>query len=118
LQQLWIAGVGVITPVGGNAAMTFAAVKAGISRYQVSSFFNRHNKPVIATKVPDDVLPPLKPALDLVRLSGREKRLIRMSAPELSEVFSSYPLNQSLPLFLAGPETLPSGAKVITDEIF
>lgn len=115
--KVYIAGTGMITPVGGNSAMTIAAVNAGISAYSASSFYNRHDKPMTTTSVPDDALPPLNEKLKDVQLTSREKRLIRLAAPALEEVFSAYPLEQPLPLFLAGPESLFKGVNAITAQL-
>lgn len=118
LYQLGIAGVGMMTSLGCNTAMTLAAVNAGISRYQVSSFYNRHSKPITVAKVPDEALPPLKMTPDLKLLSGREKRLLQISIPAITEAMAHYPFKHPLPLFLAGPEKLCSGAKKIVAATF
>lgn len=104
----------MITPVGGNTLMTIAAVNAGINQYQASPFFNKRDKPMTATMVPDGALPPLHDDLQNIQLTGREKRLIRLAMPALQEVFSHYLSDQPLPLFLAGPEPIYSNVKATT----
>lgn len=117
LKRLHIAGTGMITPVGGNTVMTIAAVNAGINQYQASSFFNKHDKPMTVTTVPEGALPPVHEDLKNSQLTGREKRLIRLAMPALQEVFSHYPSDQPLPLFLAGPELIHSSVKTTTAKI-
>ena len=115
--KVYIAGIGMVTPLGANTAMTIAAVNAGINVYQASSFCNSNGKAMITTSVPTDVLPALNNKFENVGLSAREKRIIQLASPALKEALS---LNQSvstIPLFLAGPEALPSGAKIITGKI-
>lgn len=114
LPRLYIAGTGMITPAGGNTAMTVAAVRAGVSRYQSSNFYNSRDKPMITTTVPDEALPALKEDFQGLGLSGREKRIIRLGSPAMKEVFSSCQANAPIPLFLAGPEVLPGNAKPVT----
>jgi len=117
LKKLYIAGTGMITPVGGNTVMTLAAVNAGINEYHASSVCNKQGKPMTVTKVPDGALPPLHDDLKKIQLTGREKRLIRLAAPALEEVLSQYPLDQPLPLFLAGPETIHNNIKATTAKL-
>lgn len=116
-KRLHIAGTGMITPVGGNTAMTIAAVNASVNQYQASSFFNKHDKPMTVTRVPDGALPPLHDDLKKTQLTGREKRLIRLAMPALQEALSHYPSDQPLPLFLAGPETLYNNIKATTAKL-
>lgn len=117
LKRLHIAGTGMITPVGGNTVMTIAAINAGANQYQISSFFNKHDKPMTVTTVPDGALPPLHDDLKKIKLTGREKRMIRMAMPALQEVLSHYPLDQPLPLFLAGPEIIYNNIKATTAKL-
>lgn len=114
LKKLYIAGTGMITPVGGNTAMTIAAVNASINKYTSSSFINKNDKPMTVASLPEDALPPLHDDLKNIQLTGREKRLIRLAAPALAEVLAHYPLAQPLPLFLAGPESIYSEVKATT----
>jgi 3-oxoacyl-[acyl-carrier-protein] synthase-1 len=117
VKKLYIAGTGMITPVGGNTAMTVAAVNACINKYSASSFINKKDKPMTVASVPEDALPTLHDDLKKIQLTGREKRLIRLAAPALAEVFAHYPLAQPLPLFLAGPESIHSEVKATTAKI-
>jgi 3-oxoacyl-[acyl-carrier-protein] synthase I len=112
-----VAGVGMITPVGANTAMTMASVQAGISCYQNTGFYNDRDKPMVTTCVPEEALPDLNEELQWIGLSGREKRIVRLAEPALQEVLKAYPLDDPLPLFLAGPEALPGSAKQVTGKI-
>ncbi|PUA28297.1 MAG: hypothetical protein B0W54_17660 [Cellvibrio sp. 79] len=116
-KKLYIAATGMITPVGGNTAMTIAAVNAGISQYQMSSFFNKHDKPMIVTRVPEDAIPPLHEDLKNIQLTGREKRMVRLAMPALQEALSHYQSAQPLPLFLAGPEPVYHNVKATSAKI-
>lgn len=116
-KKLCVAGTGMITPLGGNTAMTIAAINAGISAYQSSSFFNKQDRPMSVTSVPDGALPPLHENLKQLPLSSREKRLIRLATPALQEVLRFYPSEDPLPLFLAGPEPIYSNVKATTAKL-
>ena len=61
--KVYVAGVGMITPVGANAEMTAAAVKAGISTFQETNIYNKDFKPMKMALVPDEALPPLNLSL-------------------------------------------------------
>ena len=54
-NRLYIAGIGMITSIGGNADMTAAAINAGISGYQASEFISTTGKPITMANVPDEV---------------------------------------------------------------
>ncbi len=117
VKRLFVAGTGMITPLGGNTAMTIAAINAGINVYQASSFFNKQDRPMSVTSVPEGALPPLHADLKSFPLTGREKRLIRLAMPALQEALTHYPSDHPLPLFLAGPEPIHSNVKATTAKI-
>ena len=54
-SKLYIAGMGMITPVGWNDAMTAASVNAGICTYEASRYFTRSGEPITMARVPDPV---------------------------------------------------------------
>lgn len=111
---IYIAGLGMITPVGNNTQMTVAAVRAGISAYKVSDYYNKNDKPMTITSVPDEALAPLDEKLKWIGLTSREKRLLQLATPAITELVSKYKIPPGTPLFLSGPENLPGGAKPIS----
>lgn len=51
--KLYIAGMGMITPVGANAAMAAAAINAGVSAYAESpEFFISQRHAIVTAAVP------------------------------------------------------------------
>lgn len=100
----FVCGVGLATPVGDSAAQTSTSVRAGICRYALSRFHNRHYKAMKLALIPDGALPPLPPTAS--GLTPRQERLVRLSAMALPEALASLPDGRSAPLFLAGPEAL------------
>lgn len=49
---LFLASTGMITPLGANTAMTAAAVKAGVSAYTLSDYYNRNFQPIKVAAIP------------------------------------------------------------------
>lgn len=106
--KLYIAGMGMITPVGFDTASTAASVRAGISGYRESTLLNKRVDPITIAAVPEEALPPLHEELEYTDgLTARQQRLLRLITPAISEVFESYQHDEPVPLFLAGPEALP-----------
>lgn len=104
-SKVYIAGIGMITAVGGTAEMTAAAVRAGISGYQVSEYKNWECKPITMAMVPDDAFPEICDELDTSEeMSDQIARMLMMSHVALEEVMESYPGTVPLPLILSGPE--------------
>jgi len=112
--KVYVAGVGMVTPVGFDAPSTSAAVRAGINQYKDTQFYNRRFEPMKMALVPDDALPQLNEGLrHLPGLTTRRRRMLRLAEPALKEVLSTLPIKDTLPLFLSGPETLPGCPKAI-----
>ncbi len=113
-----ICGVGMITPVGGNALQTLASVRAGISRYQESPIYNKRFDPMTMALVPDDVLPPLNEELAAEPgLTARQMRMLRLATPALQEAMASLEEPEALPLMLAVPESLKGRPPAVPDDL-
>lgn len=106
--KVYVAGVGMITPVGFNAASTAAAVRAGVSAYHETDLLNKKIDPIVIASIPEEALPPISEKLAKKDgLTARQLRLLRIISPALSEVMDQYRRPEPLPLFFAGPEALP-----------
>ena len=103
--KVYVAGIGMITPVGANAQMTAAAVKAGVSGYRDCNFFDEDFNNIRMATIPDDAL---EDSLDEESLtdiiSARHARMLQMAKLAMLEVVSMLPEGEKPPLFLAGPE--------------
>jgi len=116
--KVYVAGVGMVTPVGFDAPSTSAAVRARISAYQESVHINKDRNPMKMALVPEDALPPLHDELDKEgNLTARHRRMLRLAACALVEVIKQIPLKQPPPLFLAVPELIP-GVECATQNTF
>jgi len=105
--KVYVASVGMITSVGANAAMTAAAVRAGISRYEESPIMNEKYLPMKVSFVPDEALPEIEyPTGNIICQQTRYRRMLRLAVPALNEMMASYTGSIPIPLFLAGPENL------------
>jgi len=106
-QKIYIAGVGMITPLGANVEMTAAAVRAEISAYQEIDYFDKdYNKIKMAT-VPDAALENcLNEVLLKGNLSAKQARLLQLATCALYELLPTLSNINKIPLFLAGPEQI------------
>jgi len=113
-SKIHVVSVGMITSVGEDSKKTAAAIKAGISRYQDSQCFNKNFNPIKMSLVDDSALPSLNEELQsLSGLTSRQRRMLRLATPALLEVLDALPINNSIPLFLSGPETLKNCPEAI-----
>ena len=102
-----ITRMGMITPVGLNAAQTAASVRAGLDRFGETSIYDKRFQPFTMSILPDDVLPPLAPELEKVMgLTSRQIRMLRLATPALQEAVAGVADVQRIPLYLGGAEPL------------
>ncbi len=102
-----VIGSGMVTPVGGSAATTAAAVAAEVSGVEETSFQNKHRMPIKMAQVPDDALPDIHQQYKDSTLSPRQRQLLRLAAAALVQLVDVLPAGQTLPLYLTLPEHLP-----------
>lgn len=106
--KVYIAGMGMITSIGGSAVTTAAAVRARRKGFRESNVLNKNIEPMKIARVPDDALPPLHEKLEQTDgLTARRLRLLRVITPAIEDTLSHYTKKAPIPLFLAGPEALP-----------
>ncbi len=109
-NNMYIAGVGMVTAVGGNAKMTTAAVNAGISGYQASEFISTTGKPITMATVPDEVFDDL--SFNLTRhhkFHSQHGHIIKMAILAMQDAYinscASTEQQAPMPLLLAMPES-------------
>lgn len=110
--KVFIAGIGMITPIGANTTMTAAAVRAGVSAYRNTIFYVGEDDRIRMALVPSEALqagPDSDSENTPKGYSARQNRLLKMAAIALAEVHPLLPPGLKLPLFLAGPEQLIDG---------
>jgi 3-oxoacyl-[acyl-carrier-protein] synthase-1 len=107
----WVCGVGMMTAVGDSAAQTATSVRAGISRYEESSIYNKRFLPMTMALLPEENLPPLHEELESLTpgLTSRQRRMLRLTGPALNEAIASLASTaKPVPLLLATPEPMPN----------
>ena len=106
--MVYVAGVGMITPVGVNTPMTAAAVKAGVSGYQVSSYYTENGQPITMTAIPREVFRSGKFNIDEGDCYGDlYDHVIKMAILAIREAIADQPIKKPIPLILAMPEEVP-----------
>lgn len=95
----------MITSIGGNTAMTAAAVKAKVSGYKASNFFNMQGFPITMASVPHDIFSSVEADIETGELyCDQFDRIIKMAIIAIREALSQIPINKPVPLILAMPE--------------
>jgi len=95
----------MVTPVGGNVAMTAAAVNAGISAYRSSYFTTAEDEKIIMTRVPDEMIGEFKGEIDEgSRFNPRHDRVTRIAILALQQACALASTEQAVPLLLAMPD--------------
>lgn len=109
-NKLYIAAIGMLTPLGYNSAMTSAAVRAGISAYKLSGYRSKSGRAIRTSPVPEEIF-----ALDVdveknATYRPQYDRVIRMAALALQDIEAEYSksITQAIPLILALPESIPN----------
>lgn len=103
-----IVGVGMVTAVGIGATQTAASVRAGIARMGATSVYDKRFQPFTMGLVPDEALLPLVPPLaEVVGLTSRQMRMLRLGAMALREVLKDVQNVAAIPVLLGVPEALP-----------
>ncbi len=104
-QVAYIAGMGMVTPVGANVEMTAAAVKAGISGYGVSDYSTQAGESITMARVPDQIFAEFTGEIDEGdRFNPRHDRVTKMAILAMNEACSQQVSDQAIPLLLAMPE--------------
>lgn len=102
---LYIAGMGMITPLGPNVATTVAAVNAGISAYQQSRYYAASGNPITMAEVPAEIFDGFEAEIDEGESYNEQyDHMIKMAIVALEETCSNQSIEQPIPLVLAMPE--------------
>lgn len=113
-SRAYIAGVGMVTPLGVNTEMTAAAFKAGISSYNEVDFFDNDFNKIKMCCVPQELLDDsLVESKIKGEMSSREARMLQLTKLALLQL-TALPKNTKIPLFLACPEQVVAEDPAIT----
>lgn len=115
-SKLYVVDIGMITPVGANAEMTVAAIKAGISSYKESDYFDDNYNKIKLSCVPQELLEEcLVEDVIVGKLPPRHARMLQLAKLALDQVIESIPNDNKIPLFLAGSESTSANDPQITN---
>ena len=102
--KVYVAGIGMITPVGADAPMTAAFVRCGRGVQRESDYINNAGKSITMAMVPDEALPEFAPELETSEdISVPIGRMLLMASLALQDAMAGYRGNRPTPLILAGP---------------
>ncbi len=104
-KVVYIAGMGMVTPVGANVEMTAAAVGAGISGYSSSYFTTDAGDEITMARVPDEVLGMFAGEIDEgSRFNIRHDRVTKIAIIALQQTCAQASTEHAVPLLLAMPD--------------
>lgn len=109
LKKLYIAGMGMITSVGANTAMTTASINAGISAYNETKYENENGQPLTMALISNDIFHFIEEETGLRldqgrRYNARHDRMTTMAAIAIQEAIASLETDNAVPLIMAQPE--------------
>jgi len=119
-DKMYIAGIGMISALGANAAMTTAAVKAGISGYAKSGYYGENDNSITMANVPNDALAQIDAEIDEGdAFCERHYRVTLMAIAAVREACTLLTSKDVIPLFLAMPDVQEDtdGLSPLVDEI-
>ena len=103
--RMYIAGLGMVTPVGANTAMTAAAVRAGVSAYAETEYTSQRGLPITMASIPESVFDNLNADIeDGDRYDTCHDRVVKMAIIAIREACAQQTTKQPVPLLLAMPE--------------
>lgn len=105
-KKLYIAGMGMVTPLGANLALSCAAVEAQISAYESSGYTTKSNKAITLCVVPNELFDNETWEIDEGESAYNLQydHMIKMGLLALEETLAGQKLDGKVPLILAMPE--------------
>lgn len=101
MNEIYLSGLSMLTPLGADTNMVSLAIEAGISAYRYHDILGPDDSIQFA-KVPEEAIT-LRLPTHMPGLSAPQIRLLKLAVSALSDLRPQLP-QQALPLFLAGPE--------------
>lgn len=117
-HMIYVASMGVVTPIGANFAMTAAAVKANISAYELSDYDNQDDEPITMTEIPSGFFDALGSLLKSdIRSDSYQSRIAMMAVAAIRDL--SLEDKNIIPLIFGMPEdnTVSRNAQNILENI-
>lgn len=116
-RPLYISAVGMLTPLGADLTMTAAAVTAGLTVFNDSTYRNSEKLPIKMALVPNAALPPIASHVNFYgRYQHWHKHLLRLAHQPLRQVMETYQSSAPIPLILNLPEMRDLGEEEFPDD--
>ncbi len=107
-QNIYIAGIGLLTGLGATAEAVARAVNADISCYANSGYVDQSHSPVRMALVPQDALPPLNDDIPFCGTYSRwDKHLLQLAHGAITTAVEGISFEQPVPVVLACSEHYP-----------
>jgi len=104
-KKLYIAGIGMVSSVGGDSSMTTAAVNAGISGYGISEFNGKNHEKVTMARVPDSFFSEIDVEIKKSRrFNKRHDRVTKMAIIAIREACGLNTTEKPISLLLGMPD--------------
>lgn len=104
-NKLYIAGTGMITPLGFDTASTVAAVRAGVCAYQLSEFDDEDGHTIKMAHLPEEAYMSFTAEIDEGDFyNDHYDHVIKLSHVAIREAFADNPIDAPVPLCLGLPE--------------
>jgi len=101
-KDIYVAGIGMLTPIGFDAPSSCAAIKAGISAYALSDYRTQTGKQVTLSGIPDGVFSEMEIEIDEGEYySSHLDHVIRMSVFAIKEALSKQNINNPIPFIFS-----------------
>ncbi len=105
LTQLYVARMGMISPLGATSIATAAAVNAGLSAYSLSNYNNEAGEPITLAEVPDALFDEMQLEIEESDVyCAQYDRIIKMAILAAQQACNGLAPATSIPLILAMPE--------------
>ena len=119
---IYIAGVGMLTPIGASAVMTTASVKAGISAQQLSHHESRQGDPITMTQIPQPLFEELTVKIEPGTYYREQyDRIIKMAIYAMRDALDNVAVDSPIPLILSMPEPAsqpkPMSARLLAEQL-
>jgi len=117
-KDIYIAGIGMLTPVGFDTPSSCAAIKAGISAYTISDYRTQAGKQVTLSGIPDGVFSEMDIEIDEGEFySGHLDHIIRMSIFAIKEALLNHNINKPIPFIFSLQEPHKNVTPVNTETL-
>lgn len=105
MELLYIAGMGLVSPLGASALHTSVAIRAGVSAYQASRYTTALGDAITMAEVPSLLFDECSIPVDTGEgYNEQQDHIIKMAHMAMAQACLNQPVHAPVPLILAMPE--------------